>query len=89
MEALQEIREACRELHEDAETPKNVRFKLSLLMQMLEGGGDISVCINRALTELEELASDVNVNSYVRMQLLSISSMLEMLESSVVARDTR
>lgn len=85
MTELQEICEAFVELNDDPSTPKNVRTKLeNVIVCLNKTSEDVSVRINRALTVLEEVSSDVNIQSFVRMQLLSISSMLESAESSLI-----
>jgi len=67
------------EVQSDATVPKNVRSKLDLIIETLRQDIELSTKINKALNELDEIASDVNLNSYTRTQLWNVMSLLEKL----------
>lgn len=64
-------------LLEDTTTPRTVRERLTKLTTYLQGDEDEQRKIATALSELEDLSSDVNIPPYVRTQLYGISSELE------------
>lgn len=67
------------EVRADATVPKNVRTKLDLIIETLRQDIEMQIKINKSLNELDETASDANLNSYTRTQLWNIMSMLEKL----------
>lgn len=78
-EKIQGIIEALDELIEESTIPKNVKVKILATKAALNEKRDISLRVNKALNELEELTDDINLDSYTRTQLWNISSMLEMI----------
>ncbi|MFC1691023.1 UPF0147 family protein [Nanoarchaeota archaeon] len=76
-EALQNIVQALEELQEDNTIPKNVKTKLGNIKEILQQQEELSLKLNKALNELDEISDDVNVQSYTRTQLWNIASMLE------------
>jgi uncharacterized protein (UPF0147 family) len=69
-----------RELQEDSSVPKNVKTRVeSTIVALQEKKEEAPIKISRALHELESITEDNNMESYTRMQLLSIVSALEML----------
>ena len=78
-ERLQNVLDALQELVNDNTVPKNVKTKLETVMSALqEDVEDISMSINKALSELDEVSDDANLQSYTRTQIWNIASMLEM-----------
>jgi uncharacterized protein (UPF0147 family) len=78
-EQLQSILDALKELVNDTTVPKNVKSKLETVMSTLnEDAEDLSMRINKALSELDEVSDDTNLQSYTRTQIWNIASMLEM-----------
>ena len=78
MDQIRDIVDAIEELLEDNTVPKNVKKKLELISVALkEDGEDISIRINKALSELDELSDDTNLESFTRTQIWNIASMLE------------
>ena len=65
------------ELQDDASVPRNVRTKVQTVITALKEGTEIQIKVSRALSELDEVANDVNLQSYTRTQLWNIISMLE------------
>lgn len=77
MDSLAQILFAIQELQEDSATPKNIKLKLSNAVTILGQNAEMSTKISKALGELEELASDHNIQSHIRTQIFNIVSLLE------------
>ena len=74
-----EITEILKTLQDDAAVPKNIRLRVQGTVTILESGEESSIKINKALNELEDLADDSNMQSYIRTQLWNVVSSLEKL----------
>ncbi|MEM4282100.1 MAG: UPF0147 family protein [Candidatus Woesearchaeota archaeon] len=61
--------------------PRNVKTKaetaLKLLQNCLEKNGDKTIVISKALHELEELTTDLNIDPLTRARLINVISLLE------------
>ncbi|PIN76002.1 hypothetical protein COV18_01095 [Candidatus Woesearchaeota archaeon CG10_big_fil_rev_8_21_14_0_10_37_12] len=77
MDELTQVITALKELEEDTSTPKSVRLKATSTIKLLAEECEKSLKVSRALQELETVTEDINVQSYTRMQLLNIVSLLE------------
>ena len=77
LDPLQQVLFALQELHEDEYVPKNVKLKVAQTMELLNQEGEISIRKSKALTELEALTEDANVEAYTRSQLFNVVSLLE------------
>jgi len=64
------------ELKEDISVPKNVRMKVDKVIKILKEESEIPIKASKALNELEEIAEDVNLESYTRTQIWNIISIL-------------
>ena len=79
-ERLKNIIVALEELQSDPSVPKNVKSRIEKSIQFLkEQNNDMSLNVNKALNELDEIAEDTNMQSYTRTQIWNIVSMLEMM----------
>jgi uncharacterized protein (UPF0147 family) len=78
---VEEVIEFLSNLQEDSGVPKNVKSKVQEIINSLQDRKDMSIKINKALTELEEIADDANMQSYTRTQIWSVISLLEKLAS--------
>ncbi|MBN1544797.1 UPF0147 family protein [Candidatus Woesearchaeota archaeon] len=80
-ERIQNIIEALEELANDSTVPRNIKSKVSEVISTLkEGNGqDMSIKINKALSTLDEISDDTNIQTYTRTQIWNIASMLEMV----------
>jgi uncharacterized protein (UPF0147 family) len=78
---VEQVIEFLSSLEEDTGVPKNVKSKIQGIINELKDRKDISIKINKALTELEEIADDANMQSYTRTQIWSVISLLEKLAS--------
>lgn len=67
------------EMHEDATIPRNVRIKIETIINTLQENSEMSIKINKTLNELDEIANDVNLQSYTRTQIWNVMSLLEKL----------
>lgn len=67
------------ELQEDTSVSKNVKLKLQSMKRELQDAkeSDMSLVVNKILSDLEDLSSDVNIPMFVRTQIWSITSLLE------------
>lgn len=79
MEKVNEVIEALDDMLNDSTIPKNVKNKIQSTMDALKEEIEISLRVNKALQELDELTDDINIEPYTRTQLWNIVSMLEMI----------
>mgnify|MGYP001586090812 FL=1 len=70
---------SLNEIHADPSVPRNVRTKIELIIGTLRKDTELSIKINKTLSELDEIASDSNLQAYTRTQLWNVISMLEKL----------
>ncbi len=78
MENLQDALEILSELKEDTTLPKNVRTSIETIIKVLkEEEKELSLRIDRAMQELEEISSDINLDQFARGQILAVVSLLE------------
>ncbi|MCK4522301.1 MAG: UPF0147 family protein [Nanoarchaeota archaeon] len=74
---IQNVIELLSELSEDTSIPKNVREKTDKIRIVLEEDVDVSIKVNKALNELDEIGNDNNIEPYTRTQIWNIVSLLE------------
>jgi uncharacterized protein (UPF0147 family) len=77
---MKELIDQLNEILEDCSIPKNVRCKINCAKDALEEK-DKEDCFkaNKALQELDEIADDANIPSYIRPQIWNVVSQLETL----------
>lgn len=80
MTTFNDISNALRLLLDEQGTPRNVREKVNGMLKEIQQPGEQRMKADRLLMELEDLQSDVNIPSYIRTQLWSISGMLENID---------
>jgi len=78
---INEVIKVLKELIEDSTIPKNVKTKMETTMKALQGEGDKSIKISKALHELEGIGDDSNLQGFTRTQIFNVISMLSSLES--------
>lgn len=71
---------SLNEIGADASVPKNVRTKIEAIIGTLKEDTELPIKVNKALNELDELVSDVNLQAYTRTQIWNIMSVLEKLQ---------
>ena len=81
-EKLKDIIDALSELSIDLAVPKNIKNKIRDMISILEDDSELSIRINKVLNELDEIADDPNMQSYTRVQILNIASLLETIETN-------
>ena len=74
---IEEAISLLTELKEDSTVPKNVKAKIENIISVLGKGPDVSIRVNKAMNELEEVADDSNLQPYSRTQVWNIVSLLE------------
>jgi len=77
--SFSQIIEALNDLKNDQGIPKNLKNKILEMLEDLKATEDNSMVVNKLLSELEDISSDINLQPFVRTQLYNISSMLETL----------
>lgn len=79
MDQKQQIIEILEDIEEDTSVSRNIKEKVSEMKNDLSKAkdDDLSLVVNKILSDLEELSNDVNVPDFVRTQLWHLSSMLE------------
>lgn len=75
--SLDAIFSALQELNEDNTVPRNVKSKVEQVLKILNENTEVSIRVNKALNELEEIANDTNMQTYTRTQLWNVISLLE------------
>ena len=79
-ERVQNILSALHELASDNTVPRNIKSKIELVISTLNNEHEeMSIKINKALSTLDEISDDTNIQSYTRTQIWNIASMLEMV----------
>lgn len=74
---IHEITEAFNSLLSESGVPKNIKARVSAIINDLGCCTDMSMTVNKILNELEDLSNDVNIQPFVRTQLWNIASLLE------------
>jgi uncharacterized protein len=78
MEPLQQALAILDDLRDDSTLPKNVRSTISSILEMLSDESiDMSIRVDKAMLELEQISSDANIQSYSRTMLYQVTSNLE------------
>ncbi|MBC8495403.1 UPF0147 family protein [archaeon] len=77
---VEEVIDALNELGEDSSVPKNVKRKISEMINNLKSDKDLSLKVNKSLSDLDDISNDVNIPTFVRTQIWGVASMLEKLE---------
>jgi uncharacterized protein (UPF0147 family) len=74
---LNSIVSVLKELEEDVTVPRNVKLKLQKTVVLLREEKEVSMRIDRALQELDEIGEDTNLQPYIRTQIWNVVSLLE------------
>tara|TARA_Y100000310_G_scaffold93787_2_gene91336 strand:- start:15349 stop:15600 length:252 start_codon:yes stop_codon:yes gene_type:complete len=77
----EDVEPVLEELKDDITVPKNVRLKIGSVIKVLNENTDVTIKVSKALNELEEIADDVNLESYTRTQVWNVISALEKIKS--------
>lgn len=76
-EKIKEVIGMLSELGDDMTVPKNVKLKIKEVIETLKDSKELSIRVNEALNELDDIADDANVQPYTRTQLYGVVSLLE------------
>lgn len=74
---INDVIESLEEVKEDSTVPKNVRIKIDNIIATLKDSTETSIKISKALSEIDDIADDVNLQSYTRTQIWNVVSILE------------
>ncbi len=74
---LKDVIGLLSEICNDSTTPKNVKERMIGLTNILNNSDDVSIKINKALYELDEITNDNNMQQFTRTQLWNVASLLE------------
>lgn len=74
---IDETIEKLQEMEEDINIPKNIKIKVKSIITTLNGEKEPSIKTNKALSELDEISNDPNLEPYARTQIWNIVSILE------------
>lgn len=78
-EQIQQIENSLTTLLDDPVVPRNVKNKLEAVLKILKQDIDISIKVNKALHELDDVADDTNMQPFTRTQIWNVVSILETL----------
>ncbi|MFC1648260.1 UPF0147 family protein [Nanoarchaeota archaeon] len=81
---VQEVIGALELLSCDDGVPRSVCEKIDCLMKELKSDTEISLIVNRAISDLEEISDDVNIPAFVKTQIWGVLSMLAALETTII-----
>ena len=74
------IIEALQEISTDSTVPRNVKEKLTKIVEVLkQEKEDFLLRKDKALSELDEVVEDTNLQAYTRTQIWNVVSALEMI----------
>lgn len=73
------VMSSLNEIQADSTVPRNVRTKIESIVKTLNENIELLIKVNKALNELDQIASDVNLQSYTRTQIWNAMSVLEKL----------
>jgi uncharacterized protein (UPF0147 family) len=76
---INNIIEALQELANDSTVPRNIKMKVEAVISILKDDkeADANIKVNKALSELDEISDDTNIQPFTRTQIWNIASMLE------------
>lgn len=69
--------EALEDLNSDNTVPKNIKTKIDDIVSALKEETELSIRLNRALNDLDEISDNSNIQPYTRTQIWNIVSILE------------
>ena len=80
-ELITDVVHAIQDIEGDDDLPRNVREKLKDIREsLLAQKDDLPRIMNKALTTLDALAEDNNLQGFVRTHIWNVSSLLEKLQ---------
>lgn len=70
---------ALKQISSDTTIPKSIIQRVEHTIRLLQAKEEIPIKISKALTEIEEITFDNNIESITRTQLFNISTILEII----------
>ena len=81
---LNNILASLSDLKEDKRVPRNVRTSLNeTFEELMDNEENITVKLNTAISLLDEVNNDTNIQPFTRTQIWNIVSMLESLQNDL------
>ncbi len=81
---LENIISALMELQDDRKVPRNVRASLNQTIEELNNDNEnITVKLNTAISILDEISNDTNLQSFTRTQIWNVVTMLESFQNTI------
>ncbi len=77
---VKEVIEVLQEVQEDSSVPRNIKLKVTTTIAVLKEDKELSIRINKALHELDEVSDDTNIDQYTRTQIWNVVSILENID---------
>lgn len=74
---IESVMAALTDMGNDSTVPKNVKDKVQRIMDVLNQDAELPMRVDRAIQELDDISSDVNLQSYTRTQIWNVVSLLE------------
>lgn len=72
---MDEIIETLMALKDEPEVKKNMKLQIEKVIAHLQGDPELGK--DRAITEIEDMVADSNMDPYLRSQIWSVVSMIE------------
>ena len=70
---------ALKELQSDSTLPKNITSKIDNTIRFLESDGEVPIIVSKAISEIDDLTENNNMESFTRTQLFNVVSILEII----------
>lgn len=80
MATFEDIKEMLLMIKEDQDAPKSLREKINRMVALIDSDKEVQLKIDALQQELEEASNDINLPSFVRTQVWSVSGALETIE---------
>ncbi len=80
MTTLEDIKEMLEIIQEDQSCPKSMREKIAFMKTIIDSKQENQLKIDTLQNTLEDISNDVNIPSFVRTQIWSVSSALETVQ---------
>ncbi len=80
---LNEIVNFLGTIGDDSSVPKSLKMRIQETIGVLKTEDEITLKINRAISELEDIGNDTNITPYIRTQVYNLISSLEGMLSLV------
>jgi len=74
---LDDLAHSLQELQTDSSIPKNVKLKIDGIITILNSTNELTIRVNKALNDFDEIVSDINLQPHTRTQIWNIVSLLE------------